>query len=144
MNWFEPSLNDGDHVFVFGSNRQGRHGIGAAKTAEEHWGAVYGMGEGRQGQSYAIPTKDTPYVTLRLEEIKDHVDTFLAYARRHSQLRFLVTEIGCGHAGYSPEHIAPLFAKAPANCVLTPRFKAVLSRDEHAGVRQADPGHRRG
>lgn len=49
-----------NEVFVFGSNRAGRHGAGVAKTALK-WGAVYGQGE---GQTYAIPTKDENIKTL--------------------------------------------------------------------------------
>ena len=45
-------------VFVFGSNPEGRHGAGAAKVARRQFGAIYGQGEGLQGRSYAIPTKD--------------------------------------------------------------------------------------
>lgn len=47
-----------DIVFVFGSNPQGRHGAGAARIARIYFGAVYGKGDGLQGHSYAIPTKD--------------------------------------------------------------------------------------
>lgn len=47
-----------DVIFVFGSNPEGRHGAGAAKVARIQFGAVYGKGEGLQGHSYAIPTKD--------------------------------------------------------------------------------------
>lgn len=56
---------DEDTVFVFGSNPEGRHGAGAAKVAREQFGAVYGQGEGLQGNSYALPTKD-----LRVKENK--------------------------------------------------------------------------
>lgn len=45
-------------IFVFGSNLAGRHGKGAALYARQHYGAIYGQGVGRQGNSYAIPTKD--------------------------------------------------------------------------------------
>lgn len=45
-------------IFVFGSNPEGRHGAGAAKVAVEKFGAIYGIGEGWQGNAYAIPTKD--------------------------------------------------------------------------------------
>ena len=45
-------------VFVFGSNLAGRHGRGAALWARQHRGAIYGQGVGRQGNAYAIPTKD--------------------------------------------------------------------------------------
>ena len=47
-----------NEIFVFGSNRQGRHGKGAALTARNKFGAIYGQSEGLQGQSYAIITKE--------------------------------------------------------------------------------------
>lgn len=50
-------------IFVFGSNPEGIHGAGAAKIAVEQFGAIYGQGEGLQGNAYAIPTKD-----LRVKE----------------------------------------------------------------------------
>lgn len=49
---------DKNTIFVFGSNPEGRHGLGAAKIAKEQFGAIYGQGEGLQGNSYALPTKD--------------------------------------------------------------------------------------
>ena len=45
-------------IFVFGSNEAGRHGKGAALAAKLQYGAVYGVGRGRTGNAYAIPTKD--------------------------------------------------------------------------------------
>ena len=45
-------------IFVFGSNREGRHGKGAAKTARDSYGAVYGQAKGLQGNAYAIVTKE--------------------------------------------------------------------------------------
>ena len=47
---------DNNTIFVFGSNPEGRHGVGAARTARLLFGAVYGQGEGLQGNAYAIPT----------------------------------------------------------------------------------------
>lgn len=44
-------------VFVFGSNPEGRHGAGAAKTAVK-FGAVYGKGRGLYGNTYALITKN--------------------------------------------------------------------------------------
>lgn len=93
-------------IFVFGSNEAGRHGAGAAK-----WGAKYGQGEGLQGLTYAIPTKDHNIRTLPLEKIDIYVARFFSFALAHSGLTFLVTPIGCGLAGYKPEDIAPLFLK---------------------------------
>lgn len=110
-------------VFVFGSNLEGRHGKGAALEAKKNWGAVYGVGYGRQGNSYAIPTKSTPYKPLDLETIKLYVDKFQAYAILHPDDTFLVTPIGCGLAGYTPQQIAPMFDKVAENVILPIEFK---------------------
>ncbi len=117
-------------IFVFGSNRSGRHGRGAALFARQRRGAVYGQGEGLQGGSYAIPTKDERIQTLPLGEIEAHVRRFLAYAADHPTMEFEVTPIGCGLAGYTPPEIAPMFRGAPANCVLPREFLEVLARDD--------------
>lgn len=93
-----------NEVFVFGSNLQGLHGGGAARFAYEHFGAEWGQGIGLHGQSYAIPTMQGG-----VETIKPYVDNFLQFAKVHNELDFLVTEIGCGIAGFSPKDIAPLF-----------------------------------
>lgn len=95
-----------NEIFVFGSNAQGAHGGGAAAFAMHQFGAIWGQGEGLQGQSYAIPTMGT------LAETKDAVDRFTAFARQHTELCFKVTAIGCGIAGYTPAQIAPLFREA--------------------------------
>lgn len=105
-------------IFVFGSNLAGRHGKGAALFAVENHGAIYGQGEGLQGECYAIPTKDENLKTLSLTRIKSHVDTFLQFARENSDLIFDVTAIGTGLAGYTHEQIAPMFVGAPKNCNL--------------------------
>lgn len=98
-----------NEVFVFGSNLSGRHGKGAAKTALG-WGAKWGQGSGIQGNTYGIPTKDASIRrTLSLIEIKPFVDDFIEWAKCHTEKTFLVTEIGCGLAGYKPKDIAPLF-----------------------------------
>ena len=115
---FTPEMNDGKSIFVFGSNLAGRHGAGAAKEALLHWGAIHGQGEGPQGQSYALPTKDADIQTLPLKEIRKYVGQFAAFVNAHPELTFLITKIGCGLAGYKEEQIEPLFEGAPDNCVL--------------------------
>lgn len=104
-----------NQVFVFGSNKLGMHGAGAAKHAWKFWGAVYGCGEGMRGHSYAIPTKKTPYVRLTIEQIAEGVGRFVAFARQHPEYRFILTRVGCGLAGFSDEEIAPLFRGLPNN-----------------------------
>lgn len=96
-------LNENE-VFVFGSNLGGMHGGGAARTAYENFGAVWGKGVGHFGKTYAIPTMQGG-----VETIKPYVDQFIAYAAEHPELTFYVTRIGCGIAGFRDEEIAPLF-----------------------------------
>lgn len=115
-------------IFVFGSNEAGRHGKGAALHARNHCGAIYGQGEGLQGQSYAIPTKDAHLRTLPVPVIASYVARFLAFARARPGMRFELTPIGCGLAGYKPADIAPLFADAPDNVRLPASFVEVLTR----------------
>lgn len=105
-------------IFVFGSNLAGRHGKGAAKTALREYGAMYGQGEGRQGNSYAIPTKDQDLKPMSLRSINIGIVQFIRYAEAHPELEFQVTRIGCGLAGYSDDDIAPIFKNAPMNCHL--------------------------
>ena len=110
-------------VFVFGSNLAGRHGAGAARDARLEWEAKTGVGVGRTGWAYAIPTKDEKVRTLPLERIKPYVEEFMRYATEHPELKFLVTRIGCGLAGYVDAQIAPMFASAPQNCDLPQEWR---------------------
>ena len=90
--------------FVFGSNLQGIHG-----AAKQRFGAVEGVCEGPTGQCYAIPTKLTPWQRLTVSTIGDAVDNFTTHAEANPHLHFLVTAVGCGLAGYTPQDIAGLF-----------------------------------
>ena len=117
------SLNDNE-IFVFGSNLDGFHGGGAANIAMK-WGAVWGQGTGLQGQTYAIPT-----MFENADEIRPYAAEFIEFAKAHPELKFLVTEIGCGIAGFTVEEIAPLFARAVEenveNIFLPERFNTVI------------------
>ena len=111
MNRTTPDLIESvneTEIFVFGSNESGRHGKGAAKTALR-FGAKLGIGNGISGNSYAIPTKNAKIRTLGQTKINKYVQEFIEYAKENKDKVFLVTEIGCGLAGYSPEDIAPMF-----------------------------------
>ena len=108
-----------NEIFVFGSNLGGMHGGGAARAAYNRFGAVWGQGVGLQGQSYAIPTMQGG-----VETIKPYVDEFIEFAQTHPELKFFVTRIGCGIAGFRDEQIAPLFAAAidKENIILPKEF----------------------
>lgn len=114
-----------NEVFVFGSNLAGFHGGGAARAAMNRFGAVWGQGVGLQGQSYAIPTMQGG-----VETIKPYVDEFIDFAKQHGELKFLVTRIGCGIAGFRDKEIAPLFAAAleVENIILPKEFVKALQQ----------------
>lgn len=114
MNRVTPWIRElaDNEIFVFGSNTSGRHGKGAAKQAMR-WGAKYGQATGLQGRTYGIPTVNAGITNkLSLSKIQGFVDDFIDFAVHHPSLTFLVTEIGCGLAGWDVKDIAPMFAKA--------------------------------
>jgi hypothetical protein len=112
------SLKPGE-VFVFGSNAEGQHWGGAARTAHEKFGAEWGVGEGLTGQSYALPTMSG------FEDLALAAARFIEFARSRRDLTFLLTAVGCGIAGHKPEDVAPLFLYAPENVILPKEFTAV-------------------
>ena len=114
-----------NEIFVFGSNLAGAHGGGAARLAYNRFGAVWGQGVGLQGQCYAIPTMQGG-----VETIKPYVDEFIRFAMTRPDLKFYVTQIGCGIAGFTPDEIAPLFKDAikMENVILPVDFVEVLSK----------------
>lgn len=117
-----------NEIFVFGSNLAGAHGGGAARIALDLFGAVWGQGVGLQGQSYAIPTMQGG-----VETIKPYVDEFIRFAKEHPELKFLVTRIGCGIAGFRDEEIGPLFKGATdvENVILPKEFVEAAENSLH-------------
>jgi hypothetical protein len=105
-------------VFVFGSNLAGIHGAGSALEAKRHHGAIQWQGEGRQGDSYAIPTKDERFKTLPLVVIGYGVERFVQYAIEHPEDEFYVVKIGCGLAGLKESQMSPMFKGSPSNVFL--------------------------
>ncbi|MCF0204268.1 MAG: hypothetical protein HUK12_03045 [Muribaculaceae bacterium] len=98
---------EADQIFVFGSNIAGNHNGSAAEYAVKKFGAVMGQAEGLQGQSYAIPS-----VGVSIAELTAAIERFTEFAARNAKYKFMLTAIGCGNAGYTPEQIAPLFKTA--------------------------------
>ena len=120
---FISELNDRE-IFVFGSNLQGMHGGGAARVAHRKFGAEWGVGIGLTGQTYAIPTMQGG-----VETIAPYVNEFIEFASNHKELKFYVTRIGCGIAGFRDEEIAPLFRNAlgEPNIILPQTFYNILT-----------------
>jgi len=118
-------------IFVFGSNREGRHGRGAALEALKNHGAIYGNPQGLQGRSYAIVTKElrNTKTAVTLEEVKKGVQEFLEFAKNNPQHTFNVTRIGCGLAGFKDSQIAPLFKMEgglPVNVIIPKEWHQIL------------------
>jgi hypothetical protein len=128
MRYTEPNITrlEPNEIFVFGSNEGGKHGKGAALTAKRYFGAIQYQPEGLMGQSYALPTVDEEIRNkLPLDQIKRYIGNFIECAKAHPELTFLVTEIGCGLAGWKVGYIAPLFNNfkpLPDNIVLPYSF----------------------
>lgn len=115
-----------NEIFVFGSNLEGRHAGGAARIALNKFGAIWGVGVGKQGNSYAIPTMQGG-----VETIRPYVDQFIDYATHRPDLTFYVTRIGCGIAGFTDSEIAPLFAQAIdiENIILPEEFVHIITQE---------------
>ncbi|MBD2078265.1 hypothetical protein H6F86_31130 [Phormidium sp. FACHB-592] len=120
-------------VFMFGGNTQGRHGKGAALQAMK-FGAEYGNPCGRQGQAYAIVTKDLTKPkeqqlrSVPLNEIEQQISVFLEHAIAHPKHEFLVTRFGCELAGYSETEIGGLWVgkAVPTNVKLPQAFLNIV------------------
>lgn len=108
-------------LFVYGSNISGRHGLGAALIARRFFGAIYGIGSGLQGQSYAIPTKDEHLNILPLNVIEQYVEEFCSFTHM-TDYEYYVTPIGTGLAGYKHKDIAPMFTDAD-NCMFPAQWE---------------------
>ena len=104
------SLGPND-IFVFGSNRAGRHGAGAARQAFCSFGAVMGVGEGLRGKSYAFPSLDENLNPVHLYDLVASRDLLYETARQHPGLTFLLTKVGCGLAGRDESEMRALFSR---------------------------------
>ena len=128
---FIESLEENE-VFVFGSNLLGYHLGCASKMARVKFGAIWGQAEGPQGQCYAIPTdvRSEPVDSVP-SHMKLHIDRFIAYAKNHEELTFLVTKVGCGNAGFDEEFMAPFFKEAlnMKNVRLPREFVDILAKE---------------
>lgn len=103
-------LNYVNEVMVYGSNKLAKHGLGAAKQALK-FGAKYGV-NGYCGNTYGLITTDlneTKRPSIPMSLLQDEVYKFISFAKDNPGLTFLVTEVGCGLAGFKVEDVAPLF-----------------------------------
>ena len=108
-----------NQVFVFGSNLNGSHGGGAAKLAQDKFGAIDGQGEGIMGQSYAFPTLDENMKKVSKKALKKSKELLYKVAEDNKDKQFLVTKVGCGIAGFDELVMKEVFkGEKPENVIL--------------------------
>jgi hypothetical protein len=122
----DGTLPQNGEIWVFGSNLAGIHGAGAARVAREQFGAPMGAGMGLMGKSYAIPTKDKHIETLEIDEISFHIDYFIEFTHLYPDMKFFVTRVGCGLAGFTDSQIAYMFSQANDNCSFAEEWREYL------------------
>jgi hypothetical protein len=107
-----------NEIFVYGSNLHGINAGGAARQAEESFGAVPNIGCGRTGdKTYAIPTLDGNFQKLPLNVIQHYLVEFAEYARIYTHKNFFLTAVGTGIAGYSAEEMESIMPNFPRNVI---------------------------
>ena len=123
MNSYTGNITpEPDTIFVFGSNPEGRHGAGSAKVAREQFGAIYGQGEGLQGNAYALPTKDLRvnenrgYRSISPEQITENIRRMYQCAKEHPDKKFKVAYRNQPNerslCGYSGRELMEMFKEA--------------------------------
>lgn len=138
---------DKDQIFVFGSNPEGRHGLGTARIAFLKYGAKLGIGHGIQGRSYGLVTKNlkkncydetlnSTYKkaglrSLSKSQIIDNIKRFYKKAREMKKNEFLVayTADGQNLSGYSSKELAGMFYEAkpiPNNVIFEDKFTKLI------------------
>lgn len=123
MNFYTGNITpEPDTIFVFGSNPEGRHGAGSARVAREQFGAIYGQGEGLQGNAYALPTKDLRvnenrgYRSISPEQITENIRRMYQCAKEHPDKKFKVAYRNQPNerslCGYSGRELMEMFKEA--------------------------------
>ena len=121
-----------NQIFVFGTDRKGSQKQGAAGMAAKRFEAMPGVIEGPTGRCYALPTMGFPF-----ESFSKAVIEFEKHIRTHKTQTFLVTPVGCGHAGFDEKKVAGLFIGmiGLTNVMLPETFIRVYRQDcaKHLG-----------
>ena len=80
----------------------------------------------RSAKTYAIPTKDSKLITLSLDAIRLYVYRFKSITHMHHSIKFFVTGVGTGLAGYDHKDIAPMFKGCNTNCSFPQEWEQYL------------------
>lgn len=99
-----------NEIFVFGSNTKGLHLGGAARVAYDKFGAKWGLSEGLSGRTYAIPTMSPEGNKVSKRTLQLSFYNFLKIVQSRKNVKFLLTKIGCGIAGWEVRDVAELLS----------------------------------
>jgi hypothetical protein len=132
MNYYEGDIRPEPNViFCFGSNPEGRHGKGAAYIAKRYFGAKYGQGEGLQGNSYALPTKDLRvkknggFKSISPSNIVESIKKLYEVARSNPDKKFMIAYRNTkekslnGYTGYEMINMFCKAGKIPENIIIS-------------------------
>lgn len=122
-------------IFVFGSNSEGRHGMGAALWAAVHAGAKKGVASGPCNQSYAIITKNLRAIShpsVSKDSIVDQIRKLYTYALTFPEKEFIIPYGDTKNLNaYTPTQMALMFLNAgmiPENLCFKEDFAEILRR----------------
>lgn len=104
-----------NEVIIVGTNLNGHHNGGAADQAYEHFGLAWGVSEGISGHTYAFPTLGYEMEKLDTIELEAMRDNLFTTANALTSVKFYLTPVGTGIAGFKLEEIEPLFTNLPSN-----------------------------
>lgn len=104
-------------IIVVGTNIVGNHAGGAARQAADDFELEDGIGEGLCGQTYAFPTLNERMEQYDYGTLCSIREAFYRCAKAHTGMRFLLTKVGCGIAGYPEEMMRSLFTNVPENVI---------------------------
>lgn len=100
------------------------------------FGVARGWSKGREGMGYAIETikvagqkRSTP-----LSDIQNQFVNLFVFCEEHQQWRFLMTDIGCGLAGYSEQEMANTFMIALDGNISNAPDNLVIPEDLYLGL----------
>ncbi|WP_299648063.1 hypothetical protein [uncultured Jannaschia sp.] len=108
-------------IYVFGTDRAGRHDDGSAIHAAEAFGAQLGVSDGATGNAYAITTRGPNSEQVPFREIDAALCRLLDYAVNMPDARFLLEPVGTGVAGHLKSDVWDVLKREglPRNVMLT-------------------------
>ena len=65
---------------------------------------------------------------MPLSQIQHYIDDFKIYTKNHPKIKYFITSVGCGIAGYKVEEIAPMFKGISHNVIFPQSFRPFVEK----------------